>query len=101
MKIKYHLDIITSKADKYGNSYTCYTITRNKDGKQVVGKGSTPSNLKSSVRELAGGDWSSFTYSEMEMPIREFNRLEKTRDYFGDCDRLTKNLQTLFNSPTE
>ena len=98
MKIKYHLDTITSKPDKYGNIYTCYTITRNKDGKQVTGMGSTPSNLRSSVKELCGGDWGSFTYSEIKMSIRKFNKLEKAREYLGDCDRLTKNLQNIFNN---
>ena len=79
----YHIDILNSKTDLNGNRYFAAVITRNLNGAIALGLIDHGSNLRSAIRDMSGGEWGHFTYSEIEMPIREFNRRVKNWQYLG------------------
>jgi hypothetical protein len=79
-----HLDIIKSKPDIYGNSYVGMIVTRLSDNKQASGYISGgPSNCQIALKELTGGEWGNFTYTEKEIGIRNWNRMFKNAPYLG------------------
>ena len=80
--IEYTVEIISSKADRYGNRYFAAIITRTSDGAAAKGKvDGGASNVEYAMRELTNGSRSfgsrSFTTYLQEMPIREYDRLTK------------------------
>jgi hypothetical protein len=95
----YHIDIISSKPDIYGNSYHAAVITRNSDGKSVIIRADGKSNVKGSVRIMTGGEWGGFTYSESEMKIRQWDKLYRKAPYLGNGGiKLAQNLAAAFAS---
>ena len=83
-KILYHVDIVNSKADVYGNRYWFMTVTRNSDGLTASGIISGgESNCTYAMRELSGGDWGRFSYSRKEIGYREYKRITKNMPFIG------------------
>jgi hypothetical protein len=83
-KILYHAEIVNSKTDVNGNRYFCMIVTRNSDGLRASGIISGgQSYCTYAMRELTGGEWGRFSYTVVELPIREYNRLVKNMGYIG------------------
>lgn len=96
MKIKYAATIHNSRRDIYGNCYWAVTVTRTRDGKTAQGRTSGGgSNIRYALYSMGGSG--GYTYSEDEMPIREFNRFVKDLPYVG-ChpDDIATNLLAQF-----
>ena len=84
-KILYHVDIINSKQDFYGNCYWCMIVTDNQTGNRASGKISGDySNIEAGMLEICK-HWDRFTKSNIEVSKREFHRITTNMKYVGCC----------------
>jgi len=98
-KVKAHAEINNSKCDINGNRYFCAVITRTSDGARAGGQiTGGESNVTYSLRQFFG-DWGSFIYTRVELPIREYNKLTKNMPYLGCTpDEINKNITDQWNN---
>ena len=83
-KILYHVDIVNSKSDVYGNRYWFMTVIRNSDGLTASGIfDGGESNGIYAMYELCNQDWNRFSYSRKEVGYREYKKLTKGMQYIG------------------
>lgn len=98
MKIKYILEIITSKGDMYGNRYCAFVFTSTETGKFVKGRMGygNGENARSGVFRLNGVQHvQNFATYYTEMKIRDFNRHTKTWMYADNVDVIAKLMATV------
>ena len=84
-RIKWIVDITSSRADSYGNQYHMARFTRTCSGRSIVLYSNGPSNSKAVGRELAGG-YQHLHVTESELGIRAFENRYEPIAYFDDCD---------------
>lgn len=84
MKIRFILDIYSSKADVYGNRYHVAQLTSTRTGRSVWFWTHSESNARVAVAHALDQRPSEFMHvTEQTLPIREFNRLVKWRAVVG------------------
>jgi hypothetical protein len=98
-KILAVLEIIQSKPDIYGNTYTAMVVTNTETGKIASGKISGgSSNCEYALLEMTGGEWGNFTTSKVEIGIREWNRRFNHAEYLGCTpDQINPNILKQWN----
>ena len=100
IKPSYHLTIYSSVPDSFGNSYVAMEVMQEPGRKSAVGTISGgPSNCKSALKQLTGGEWGNFTYDEFTLPIREWDRLFTHAPYLGCTpDEINPNIMKQLNN---
>lgn len=85
MKIRFILDIYSSKADVYGNRYHVAQLTSTRTGRCVWFRAHSEDNARHAFARALGQRPSEFMHiTEQTLPIREFNRLVKRAPVIGD-----------------
>jgi len=77
MKIHYHIHILNSRRDIYGNCYWALQVTDNETGETCQGTVDCEGNHR--IYERSG----TYRETQEELPKRAFNRLTKSWPYFG------------------
>ena len=97
-RIKWIVDIVSSKLDFYGNKYHVARYTRTSSGRSIVLHSKGPSNSRAVGRELAGG-YQNLHVTVSEIDIRVFENRYKPVTYFDDCDPVgaAKTIRKLLN----
>lgn len=78
------VEVVSSKPDMYGNSYTYFVYNDNATGKSVSGYCSAANNVSTIAHHIAGGtEQGALNFINKELPIRVFNREVKGIVYAG------------------
>ena len=100
-KVKLLIHNIYSRRDSNGNVYWLAQLTSTASGKTGLVHSVSDSNASMNARN-AGLEWGEFTCTEAQLPIREFNRLQKQAiEGIWSDDQVADYIRTLLLEETE
>ena len=96
-KLKIAVEIISSKADVYGNRYHYFNAIQLKDGATAKGQISSESNARYLFNKFFD-EYGHILFFEKTISIREFNRAVKNYQYIAENDSFKSNILDQFNN---